>query len=313
MRTSLSTRTSKASTSKAVSIAASALLSLAFALPAVAGPLEPDTIPRDAAVVAHIDLDAIRGSQTLRVVKKKLAKELREARREITAEAGPFDIDLVLDAGGITFWGKANDADDGAVIVEGADIGKVRKLFKKLPNYKMTRKNGLEIHSIDGEGAIAIVGSRVVLAKEEANLRLTVNTINGRKKSLKRNRSMPNLNRTRGSFVVVAMDDQAASAIQKQSHSALLSNGAIKGAVMEISERQSDVVASLTVETSTTAVARKLEDAARGGAALLSLAADEPELARLLSGLSVTSKGTSVSAEIAADVSSVLDMLKKSW
>lgn len=296
---------------RTLSIGGSTLLVLAFALPASAGPLAPDTIPRDASVVAHIDLDAIRGSNTHGVVKRKLAREIREAKREIASEISPFDITLLLDASSITFWAEANGSDEGAVIIEGMDTREVVAVLEKVSGHSATRRKGLEIHSIGGEGAIAVSGSRVILAKEEASLRLTIDTIEGRAKSLQRSRSMPSLAGTRGSFLVVAIDDRAAKALQKQSHSSLLKKGSIQGAVIDIGEQRRDVVARVTVETSSNAVAKKLAEIASGGAALLSLAADEPELSRLLSTLSVTTRGTSVSAEITADPSMLLDLAKQ--
>lgn len=292
-------------------IGGSTLVMLALALPAQAGSLDAKSIPRDASVVAHVDLDAIRGSSTYRAVDKKMAKEVREARRELASEVKPFDIDLVLDASSITFWGKVGGGDDGAVIVDGVDTRKVLDMMKKIPELKMTRKRGIDVYSVDGEGAIAISGSRVILAEEEANLRLTLATIAGRKPSLKRSRRMPSLAGARGALVVVAMDDRATKAVQKQSQSALLSKGAVSGAMFSVSENGGDLIVTLTVDASDSGVARKLEEAARGGAALLSLATDEPELARLLGSLTVTTKGTSVTAEISADPSSLIDIARQ--
>ena len=292
-------------------IGTSALLVLALSLPAAAGPLDANIIPHDASVVAHIDIDAIRGSHSMGVTQNKLGQQIQAAKREMIAELAPLDVDLLFDASSVTFWGKGNDAENGAVIIEGLDTRRAVAMLQQIPGHSSKRFKGVTVHRIDGEGAIAVVDSRVILAKEREDLMLTIDTIDGRETSIKRSRSMPDLRATRGSFLVVAVDDKAARALQKQASSALLSKGSIQGAVLEIGERRRDVMARLTVETSGRAVATKLREVVSGGAALLSLAADEPELTRLLSSLSVTQSGSSVTAEISADPAMLIDVAKQ--
>ncbi len=291
-------------------IGASALLVLSLAIPASAAPLSTDTIPAQAAVVAHIDLDAIRASATYGVVTKTFAKEVAEAKSELKQELAPFDIGILLDASGVSFWAKGDDSEDGAVIFHGINTKLISGLVDKIPGHKETKKRGLTIHTMGDEGAFALVGSRVVLGKSAANVSLTVDVIEGRAKSVARNRSMPSLSGTRGSLFVAAIDAQAAKALRKHTQSALLSKGSIQGAVFQVGEHRGDLVASLTVDTSGKDVAKKLTEVAQGGMALISLAADEPELKRLLSGLSITNQGTSVTAELSMDPATLLGLAK---
>lgn len=295
---------------KSLLIGTSAALVLAFAAPATAAPLSSKTIPAQAGVVAHIDLDAIRGSSTYGVLTKKFAKEIGEGKQELQSELAPFDIDILLNASGMSFWAKGDDSDDGAVIMHGIDTRKLSKLIDKIPGHKQEKKRGLTIHSIDGDGSFALVGSRVVFAKDASQVILTVDVIEGRAKSIARSRQMPSLKGTNGSFLVAAIDANTAKSLRQHTQSALLSKGSIQGAVFQIGERNGNLKANLTVQTSGSDVAKKLTEVAQGGVALLSLAADEPELKRLISGLSINQQGSNVVAEISVDPMMLLSLAK---
>lgn len=291
-------------------IAGSTLALLALSLPALAGPLDPAIIPKDAAVVAHLDLDAVRGSYTYSVMEKKLGTEIGDAWSEFEKEAAPFDVNLIRNARSVTFWAEVNGNDDGAIIIDGVNARKVIASLKKVPGHKMKKRRGLEVHTFDGEGALVAIGSRLVMAENEVNVRRTIATIKGKKPSLKRNRTMPALGASNGALLVVAMDDNATQAVQKQSSSAMLKNGSMRGALMEINEQGRDLITRVTIDTSAPKVAQKLAEIGNGGIALLSLTADEPELSKLLSALTITTKGASVSAELTADSGDIIDMIK---
>jgi hypothetical protein len=98
---------------------------------ALAGPINPNHVAADATWVAHVDLDALRGSRLVQAI-----EDVNDAFQEINDQiAGEFDIDLQADLAGVTAFGRGEMGDeegvDGVVLYGTAGLQEVIRLIEQ--------------------------------------------------------------------------------------------------------------------------------------------------------------------------------------
>lgn len=277
--------------------------SLAFAPDALAKPFSARRVPAAAEGVIHVDLDGLRRSRLWTVLDAKSG--LAELEKEIRVDApkgwSKADIDLavqVIDsAQSITFWVDASET--GALLVQVPGAAKVEALLGRKAK-ESKKKRGVTVYRLaedDGDGAFAArQGDTLILAEKHQAVVESALVLQGKGKSLPPGRL--GAGSAKGDiFFIAGFRGQIMEALRESAQARTL-GADIRSVSMHGGETSKAVFLTARVETSSSATAQKLASVAQGLSALVSLAGDEPELAELVRGLTVTHKGTTVTARL---------------
>ena len=272
-----------------------ALCTLSVAAPAWAGSFEASRVPATAQVVVHIDLDAVRGSQLRALFDKEVNEAMNEVASDLKKEGIPLAVSDLSAATGITFWAEGDKNERGALIVSGLDARRVANALAKVKGYQRTSSGGHTLHGFkDDDSVIGIHGGHVVAADDKDSVTTTLDVLAGRGKSLARSGKARRIGQSRGVLFAAVFEQKIAQKIKQEAQSAIFKDINFQNGIVVARETRSDLVLTAEIETSDVAGANQLHKLAAGAIAFLEVAADDPDVAKLLDGVKITSNGTRV-------------------
>src|SRR3954463_4738879 len=136
---------------------------------AFASPFQPSTVPKEAEVVGHLDVDALRTTQIFAAMGGEAA--IDQAVEHAPPAVRSVARALARSACGVTFW---RDGEHGAVQIESTDGRAVAKLLAKLPVGAEADIDGVATFSVgegDSPAHVAISGATLVAADDVKSLK----------------------------------------------------------------------------------------------------------------------------------------------
>lgn len=281
------------------------LISCAVALvtsSAEARPLQPSQVPASAELVVHVDFDLFDKSRLKSIVGAEIDKGIAELAAELKNKGVPLTAADIKAVSGVTFWSEGADPERGALIVNGVDAARLLRALTKLPDFKIVTHRGYPLTRIHVDGDDTFVGATrraVVLADDKSSVTKTLDAITGKTKSLAGSKTARRLQSTGGLLVAATFGSAIADKIRKEANSPMFRDiGLLRGTLLA-SERGSTLVVRAVLEHSSAAGASKLVSLGQAGLAMLSLGADDPEIAALAKGIKLSSSGAQATVEIA--------------
>jgi hypothetical protein len=190
----------------------------------------------------------------------------------------------------VSFW---YDDDHGALQVATNDARALGQLLAKAPVKQARTVDGHAVFAVDKGGKghsmqLAAVGDTLVLSDTAECIDRAVRVLDGKVKSVAGSTRLPSLGR-QGVFFFVALGDDLLGKIQRSAKSKLMQLSA-KSLVVDVSEGGGQVIAVARAEMKTADALQKAKSIADGLRALGSLS-DEPRVAALLAGVTVSTSG----------------------
>lgn len=288
---------------------------LAFALVAwlaagraFATPFEPVTIPADAAAVGHLDMDALRKTQTFTAVGAQ--KAIDAALDKVPADLRSLARSVSGTVRGISFW---RGTEHGALYVETRDARALAQLVAKAPVTRGPTVDGIATFHAgkdkdNDHGFGAAVGETLVLADSAESLERSIHTLGGKGGNLAGSSKLPAVTRT-GVFVFVALGPDALGAIQKEAQAKLLQLG-VRSMVLDVSEAGGVLVANAHADMGTADALAKAKSILDGVRAFAQVSAPEPVRA-LLDGVTVSTSGLALDVVAKVPVAQLAKLIEQ--
>ncbi|MEM0983472.1 MAG: hypothetical protein AAGI17_05950 [Planctomycetota bacterium] len=277
--------------------AAAALMTLSGA--AVAGPVNLDSIPRDAQLVVHVDVEAIAGSDLF----GGLLAGLADADFDVDglSELREMGINPVEDILSITVVGFDIEDEEAVVMMETTDA--LDRVVDQLGQMVRFREgpNGWNVGAMDGEGAFAYTsgrrGTRRVILGEDASL----------VRGALRGGGFDGPEPRRGALVYGTVGNL--SAIVGDELPPFI--GEIRSAFFTLGEEDDGLGARLSIETGDRKAANALSQTANGflGLARMSMPPEIEQFGDLIDGLNISSDGAFLTASLFLSADDLQDAL----
>ena len=297
-----------------------------LAPPVAADALKKDRIPAGARWLAHLDVEAMRGSRMFALVREESAKdgsdEMEEGLVEIRAFAG---LDPTQDFQSVTLY-SASRSEEGCVALLAGDskIDSALENLKALENYRTTPAQGYTLHTWgdDGDTWYAYVhraeGSeeRVVVASQDtAEVVRAISVLERRGESLAQAagpmiRAAPAV----GSILFAAAGEGLDELGEIEPVSAVAKLA--KAIVLDVGEARGALNARVSIDTRTPEDAQRIHQVLQGAVALVGLAGGDGQdeagakLQRLVEGLRFSVSNTRVDAVFRYDLEELLEDLR---
>lgn len=272
---------------------------------AAATPFEARTIPDQVDAIGHVDVDALRRTQLFGALGGQAA--LDAVIDDAPVAARGIARSLSRSIRGVSFW---YDDDHGALQVATSDARALAQLLGKLPMKQARAIDGHGVFVLDQGGQklqLAAVGATLVLSNSAESLDRAVRVLGGKARSLAGTNRLPSVGR-QGVFFVAALGDDLLGKIQRNAKSRLMQLSA-KSLVVDVSEGGGQVTATARAEMTTADALRNAKSIVEGLRALGSLS-DEPGVATLLDGVSVSTKGLVLEVNAKAAVADLAKLIR---
>jgi hypothetical protein len=254
---------------------------------ALATPLSPSTIPDEAEVVGHLDVDALRKTQLFSTVGGQ--KAIDAALEDVPADLRPLARSVAGGVRGISFWGLS---ESGAVHVETRDRNGLAALLAKAPVQRLGSVESIPTYTVTKKGTdhgfVAAVGDTLVLASTAESLERSIEVLAGHAANLAGSGKLPATMRP-GVFVFVTIGSAALNTIQKSARAKVLQLP-ISSLAIDAGETAGVVTATAHAEMGTPEALQKAKSILEGVRAMASLS-DDPSARVLLDGVTITAKG----------------------
>jgi hypothetical protein len=299
---------------KASMIVLLAALGLAVA-PALAAPLQKSQIHPTATWVAHIDLEAFRGSGIGRMVMAELQKQ--DIGRQAESFETLFSFNPLNDLHNVTLYGKGADRDNAVIIIGGKlDTEKLLSFVRLSPQYQEAQYKGATIHRWHQEHHQMMSGyidssNRIVIGFGLEAVQQAVDALKGQATGTPTN-LLTQIPEGRGRvFAQVAATGVGEIAGQNPQAAMLKQADSLALAVGEATEK---VFAELNLLGQSADVAENINKTLQGIVAMVQLMANEqPQLADLAKNLHVSRADKTVQIRFEAATQSVFGFLKTQW
>ncbi len=279
-----------------------------------AGPLDRKDVTADPALLAHVDIDALK---TTSVGKTILADP--DVQTKLDGVDAAFNFDLRKDLHGFTIYTTTEHPQAPALIVY-ADFDPERliRLAKTFPGYEAETNGGRVLHSWNNDKKndddsprihAAIVGHRVVFGKNEDAVTHALDVIDGKADSFKNEKLL--LPKESGDLVVIegclhkfdVGDSNPASAVFQQS----------KTVRFQLAESGEKVGAKVSFQAKDEDAATQVAAMVNGLLALVRIQKDngDPNLLKLANAIEVKQDGSTVTLSLSEPSADLVQMIKK--
>lgn len=287
-----------------------AICMLFVSAPAWANPFEASRVPAKAQVVVHIDLDAMRGSQLRSLFDQEVNEAMNDVVGEMKSEGIPLDVKDLAAATGVTFWAAGDKNERGALIASGLDTRRIMGALAKIDGYRRTTSGRHTLHGFkDDDTVIGMHGGHVVAADDKDSVIMTLDVLAGRGKSLARSGKATRIGRTRGVLFAAVFEQKIAQKIKQEAQSAIFKDINFENGVIIAREASRELIMTAEIETSDVTGANQLHKLAAGAMAFLEVAADDPDLGKLLDGVDIKSSGARVTFTLKLPFASLKSLL----
>ncbi|HEY4240496.1 MAG TPA: hypothetical protein VGM88_11810 [Kofleriaceae bacterium] len=266
-----------------------------LAVPAVAAPFEPATIPDTALAVGHVDIDLARKTNLYAAVDAAgLTKP--HGLDGMPPELAALVPQLTKALRGVSFW---RGPEFGALYIETNDARLIAQVIAKLPASGMPitaskTVDGAPTWSFKGhdkDGYLATVGATVILANSPETLEQSIKALDGHGGNLAGSRKLTSPLRS-GVFVFVTVGNDLIDEMQKSSHAKIMQLP-MKSIAFDVSESGTTMIGNLHAEMANPDAVAKATSIVNGIIALGSLS-DDDDAKALLKGVTVTTSGNNV-------------------
>lgn len=294
--------------------------------PAAAGVLQKERIPAGARWLAHLDVEAMRGSRLFALVREESAKDGSDEMDEGLAEFRSFaGLDPIQDFQSLTLF-SASQSEEGCVALLAGDskVDSALENLKTLENYHTTPAQGHVLHTWGGDGETwyAYVhrarGSEerlVVASQDTTELVRAISVLEQEGESLAQAaRPMIRATPAAGSILFAAAGEglKELGEIEPVSAVAKLT----KAIVLDVGEDRGALSARVSIDTRTPEDAQRIHQVLQGAVALVGLAGGDGQdeahakLQGLLASLRFSVSNTRVDAVFRHDIEELLEDLR---
>ena len=295
-------------TSLLLSVALATLL-FAWSGVASAAPFAAKRIPAQADGVAHVDMDKLRASSFWQAIVKQLPAEAQAGIKEDVSKQILKSLEdlgedgLVAVAGSVmaatkslTVWGDDNDR--WALLIELPQASTMMSLVKGAAKFKTTKKKGVTLYHL-GDDAFLSVHANILIVSEHADAVVaTARVQSGKGKSLtSRKLGKINTSSKKGILFVAGFGGKLLETFKKSAASAAL-QADIRSVVLFVGEHGGSFFAEAEAQVKSPEEATNLASVATGLLGLASLSNDDPDVATIISGLSIKAKGAALHARL---------------
>lgn len=265
-----------------------------LASPAGAGPLEPAFVPATAELVVHIDVDRFKTSRLYKIVGAEIDDAVAELAAQLKKHNVPLTAADITAISGVTFWAEGADPERGALIASGIDAPRMLRALTKLPSFKIVKHAGYVLTQIEVDGDDTYVGATrkaLVVADDKSSVTRTLDAMSKKAPSLAGSKTARQLTRSGNVLVAATFGTAIADKIRKEANSPMFRDiGLVRGSLYA-SERGSVLEIRTELEHSSAAGASKLVALGQAGLTMLSLGADDPDVAAMAKGIKLSSAG----------------------
>lgn len=282
---------------------------------AVAGPLDRTMVPADAAMVVHVDLEALIRSELTKVRVHDGQTILDQVRTQISEEMGA---DLTDDVWGVTLW-SADHEQEPIVVVSMSPTAetKLREVAAK-EQIAFKRFGSLEIAEIDDGNLVTFVpgrrtGERIaILADSEERIRAASTLVANPGRVVVDVADSPLSRPPRDGSIVYVSAAKMAEALKFEAVSLILSR--TEGALVDMGESNGRLFMDVSVTAPDEQEAQALNQMLAGAVGMAQfLAIQNPELkplSKLAQGMRFNVDNTLISISFDADTQTVIDALQ---
>jgi hypothetical protein len=289
--------------------AALATLLLAWSGVVSAAPFSASRVPAQADGVAHVDMDKLRASSLWQAILKQLPAEARAgAKKDVSKQILKALEDLGEDglvavAGSImaatqslTVWGDDNER--WALIVELPQASTMMSLVKGAAKLKTSTKQGVTLYHLGDDAFLGVHRNLLIVSEHADAVVTTVRLQNGKGKSLaSRKLGKVNASSKKGILFIAGFGGKLLETFKKSAASAAL-QADIRSVMLYVGESGTTFFAEAEAQVKSAAEASKLAAIATGLLGLASLGNDDPDVATLISGLTIKAKGATLHARL---------------
>lgn len=292
----------------------SVLTALTIAPLSFAAPIEPKDVAANPALLAHVDVDALRASAIGRSILSQ-----SDVQDKLAALAALFDFDLRSQLHGFTIYTTEDHPKDGALIVYADfDPNRLITLAKAASGFESSTNGSHVIYSwLNKKKGFnnpnqprvfgAIDGRRVVFGQGESELAAALDVIDGKAPSYSAKNSLPEAGAGESILaqaVVLKFDFDSAdqnAAIFKMSKSVRL----------KLSESGSNMSAAVKFEAKDSATATQISAVAQGLLAILKLQQANSNALELANAINIRQDDAAVTVALSTPSSNLIDMIKE--
>jgi hypothetical protein len=278
-----------------------------------AGPLKNADVAGDAKWVVHIDMERLRQSDMGRYLLGKLTTE--DANNKFAAFMAVFNFDPRKDLSGITAYGASNLPDQAAAIFAGTfDTQRLVTLLKALDTYKQEAYGTWVIHSWvdDSKGTSArqygcmYPSGRVVIGRGLPAIKKALDVLDGKRASVMPGSAL----KVQGAGDAMVFAAAVPSEDVMQTDMADFLNLA-QYVQFSVQEAGAKLRGELALTAQDASVATNLCAVAQGFIAVAQMTkAQNPDLARLVQGMTVSLDGATVCATMTLTVEQMAGMIE---
>ncbi len=293
-----------------------------------ARPFSANDVPARADVVLHVDATQMRRSSLwksidklvpgggINAMKTKLRADfmkdwLDEGRKPTTGERLiDTALDMLLAANSLTIW--IDRKEKGAFLLDVPRAARYASTFKTLLKMKASTDKGVTIYGFEGDDSevfMAVHNNMLIFADNKRYLLRATRILQGKGRSLAKTNKLRFIPARKGIVFAASFGGKFLEGLRDKAKARSL-KADLKSIAVHAGDHGGLLFARLEAQTDSKATADKLTTMGQGFKALLSLADDEPELKTLVSGLSITSRGPSVSAKLEIPVKTLIKLAK---
>jgi hypothetical protein len=280
---------------------------------AQAGPFDAKQVPADAKWGAHLDVDALMASSSMKKVQAQIMKEHPDAESALAMIRTLWRFDPRTDLHGITVFGTQLKKDTGVAIVHAkVDQKFLLEMVKLAPEYQASTHGKFDLHSWKHgkkrENAAFFKPDVMVFGGSPDELKAALDVLDGTKPSLAQKTEGHPMDIPPGTILAAGVhglsesDLPCESPLLKQADAAMVFAG----------EREGNVFVQGVLKVKQDDVAAKIENVAKGILAFASLAKlDDPDATKLIDAVKVRLSDKAVSIDAQAPVDALWAQIQK--
>jgi len=282
-----------------------------------AGPLQRSQVAGDAVWFLHLDVDKLKTTEVGKFILGELEKP--DAAGKIAAVQAMFNFDPRKNLKGATLYSRGAAPEDAVLLLQGEfDNTRLTSLIKLDSDYQGTLHGSYTIHSWVDKGKKAKGGSGrtfgaihtnglVIVGQKGDRIGEALDVLDGTLAKTDSTKLLPALGAAAESCIVVGEALQLD--LGKFAPNAEILKH-FKGMTLLARETPDTVAVDLTVEAENEDAARNLEAMTKGMLAWVAFQGDKAGKNKILQGLSISQKGSSVAAALKISPANLMEMVK---
>jgi hypothetical protein len=302
------------------------------ALPAFAAPLQKSEVSPAANWVAHVDLEAFRGSSIGKLVLAELQNQ--GLTQKLQDFATIFSFDPLQDIRDVTLYGKGQDRTKAVAVVEGRfDTQKLIALLRMNPQYQEIPYKGTTLYRwqqeerkgpqpTDDQGTEqageqmmyggVVEGNRVVVGTGLETVQQAVDTLKGQTPTAASTGLLSQIPQAQGTVFAQVVATGVGDIVGQNPQAAMLKQ--TDSLTLTIGETTDKLFGQLSLQGQTAEVATNTAKMLEGLIAMVQFSAGEqPQLAELTKNIRVSSNDKTTQVRFEAPTQAIFQFVKDQW